>query len=405
MNQHYEFWVKYYECLQEHGKMDKAAADRQNDRIIKNTWERSEDEIPLQEQSLCFRIGYPGLLCGLGYQHAIGNDMKREQSDEKKAVSDIGLGFLFDTVTGLPYIPGSAVKGLLRSAFIQNIDYVCALLEDAGVSMNAEQLHALEISIFGTAHPHDPQKALKKEESVGQDCFLDAWPISPNQKGRLMGIENITPHRADDIEYDGLCSPVPLNLLKILPDVTLQLRYMLKDTILADGLKVDAATKLKLFSSLLCDLGIGAKTNAGFGVLICAEDVKDAKYLRIKEDASHPMKQNNSAAQRTSASVSRRTQDSSNTVISTVRSKAEIKEGMYLRGQVNGIKDGLGAFVTLLPGVSALVHISQISKERVEDVRAYLSVGQEVVVKVVSSFKPGQIALSIKQVPEGMRNG
>ena len=56
-----------------------------------------------------------------------------------------------------------------------------------------------------------------------------------------------------------------------------------------------------------------------------------------------------------------------------------------------------GAFVELEPGVDALLHVSQISRERIEKPSSVLSVGQEVEVKVVD-IKPEdrKISLSMK---------
>ncbi|MEE2652520.1 MAG: S1 RNA-binding domain-containing protein, partial [Pseudomonadota bacterium] len=57
-----------------------------------------------------------------------------------------------------------------------------------------------------------------------------------------------------------------------------------------------------------------------------------------------------------------------------------------------------GAFVNILPGKDGLVHISQISEERVENVSDYLKEGQEVKVKVLDVDQRGRIKLSMKEV-------
>lgn len=75
--------------------------------------------------------------------------------------------------------------------------------------------------------------------------------------------------------------------------------------------------------------------------------------------------------------------------------------------EVNKIYDGkivrivdFGAFVTILPGKDGLVHISQISNQRVADVNEVLSVGQVVKVKVLEIDRQGRIRLSMKEVEE-----
>lgn len=60
-----------------------------------------------------------------------------------------------------------------------------------------------------------------------------------------------------------------------------------------------------------------------------------------------------------------------------------------------------GAFVTILPGKDGLVHVSQISSERVEKVGDKLKEGDLVRVKVLEVDKQGRIRLSIKAVEEG----
>ena len=55
-----------------------------------------------------------------------------------------------------------------------------------------------------------------------------------------------------------------------------------------------------------------------------------------------------------------------------------------------------GAFAEILPGKQGLIHISEISTERVENVESVLSVGDNVEVKVIKVDKQGRIDLSIK---------
>jgi len=81
------------------------------------------------------------------------------------------------------------------------------------------------------------------------------------------------------------------------------------------------------------------------------------------------------------------------------RITAEAEVGQLYKGKVARIVD-FGAFVTILPGKDGLVHISQISSERVEDISEYLEEGQEVVVKVLDLDARGRIKLSIKEVSD-----
>jgi polyribonucleotide nucleotidyltransferase len=76
---------------------------------------------------------------------------------------------------------------------------------------------------------------------------------------------------------------------------------------------------------------------------------------------------------------------------------AEVQVGMIYEGRVAKLMD-FGAFVTILPGKDGLVHISQISHERVENVSDKLSEGETVRVKVLEVDKQGRIRLSMKAV-------
>ena len=76
---------------------------------------------------------------------------------------------------------------------------------------------------------------------------------------------------------------------------------------------------------------------------------------------------------------------------------AEVEVGGIYEGRVSKLMD-FGAFVNILPGKDGLVHISQISDERVENVSDKLSEGEMVKVKVLEIDKQGRIRLSMKAV-------
>jgi len=78
---------------------------------------------------------------------------------------------------------------------------------------------------------------------------------------------------------------------------------------------------------------------------------------------------------------------------------ADVEVGTVYEGRVQKIMD-FGAFVNILPGKDGLVHISQISEERVQNVADELSEGQMVKVKVLEVDKQGRIRLSMKAVEE-----
>ena len=76
---------------------------------------------------------------------------------------------------------------------------------------------------------------------------------------------------------------------------------------------------------------------------------------------------------------------------------ADVEAGTIYEGKVVRLMD-FGAFVNILPGKDGLVHISQISDERVANVSDKLAEGDVVKVKVLEVDKQGRIRLSMKAV-------
>ena len=73
--------------------------------------------------------------------------------------------------------------------------------------------------------------------------------------------------------------------------------------------------------------------------------------------------------------------------------------GMVVKGKVVRIIP-IGAFVELAPGKDGMVHISQVCNERIEAIEPHLSIGQEVIVKVIKIDDKGRVNLTIKGVSD-----
>lgn len=71
--------------------------------------------------------------------------------------------------------------------------------------------------------------------------------------------------------------------------------------------------------------------------------------------------------------------------------------GNIVNGKIIGITN-FGAFVETDDGVRGMIHISEISRSYVEDIKSVLKVGQVVTAKVISVTDDGKIALSLKQL-------
>jgi polyribonucleotide nucleotidyltransferase len=81
----------------------------------------------------------------------------------------------------------------------------------------------------------------------------------------------------------------------------------------------------------------------------------------------------------------------------------KVEEGKIYRGIVKRIAD-FGAFVEILPGTDGLVHISQLSEERVNRVTDVVREGDEIHVKVLEVDRMGKIRLSMKEAIAEMQN-
>ena len=76
---------------------------------------------------------------------------------------------------------------------------------------------------------------------------------------------------------------------------------------------------------------------------------------------------------------------------------ADVEVGRIYEGRVAKLMD-FGAFVTILPGRDGLVHISQISDERVERVSDKLKEGDQIRVKVLEVDRQGRVRLSMRNI-------
>ena len=82
----------------------------------------------------------------------------------------------------------------------------------------------------------------------------------------------------------------------------------------------------------------------------------------------------------------------------------DLEVGAIVAGKVTGITR-FGAFVTIAPGKSGLVHISEIASTYVSEVRDHLTDGQEVTVKILGVDQSGRMNLSIKAAAAAAAGG
>lgn len=233
-----------------------------------------------------FKTSYPGLVLGTGYSHDYKHENKNFTNEAFK------IGFYFDHITGMPIIPGSSIKGLLRSAFPQRIlkettkrsltetyckqreAFIITLLQELKIQEDIN-INALENDIF-----HGMNEQGKPIPLYERNIFFDAIPISilsnnyKDREERLFGNDYITPHKHKDrklANLDPFTNPEPLKFLKVMPSVKYEFRFKLNDRI------ISSKNKEKLFIKILETLGIGAKTNVGYGQLEYIDDLKEGQ--------------------------------------------------------------------------------------------------------------------------------
>ncbi len=170
---------------------------------------------------------YPGLVTGIGISHTT------------KTKGEANWGLQFDHTTGAPIILASTIKGVIKSAF-QHEEYILDILHDImpNNGITKDNIKSISESIFD-----------------GNDIFFDALVVQ-YPEDTLIGEDYITPHK------DVLKNPDPIKFLKVMPNVVFKFCFNLKDND-----KLDAKIKKKLFKQIILDLGLGAKTNVGYGQL------------------------------------------------------------------------------------------------------------------------------------------
>jgi CRISPR-associated protein Cmr6 len=209
--------------------------------------ESNEDEKLLGNLHLKATTTYPGLLLGSGNMHKLPSDIEGQ----------LILGFHFDYTTGLPVIQGSSIKGVLRSAF-EHKEYIQELLDNR---FNSDEIDGIEKEIFDNGDIFFDAVVIKKGSTLLSDDYLaphnNELKVIDQESGEIIeGQEDdyLAPHNNE------LKEPIPLRFLKVSPNVTFRFDFELKDNKF-----LSKEEKKNLFIEILKDLGVGAKTNVGYG--------------------------------------------------------------------------------------------------------------------------------------------
>lgn len=193
---------------------------------------------------------YPGLLIGMSNPTA--NTVQESDNNKNDKNTDFKTGFTFDYISGLPYIPGSSIKGILRDAMRKYQEDVIEYLKEDLES--DDKIADLVKELFGDAQEDEGYSYTNTSK---RDVFLDAVIIEGDNDKYILKDDYITPHS----EFK---DPVPIHILALRPDVKIMFYFIIrKDKI--GGL--DSSKRFNLYKDLLLDLGVGARTNIGYGSL------------------------------------------------------------------------------------------------------------------------------------------
>lgn len=266
-------------------------------KIVNKTAEKDITEL-VNLDKIYFSVNYPGLLIGTGTSiecAPLDKEKKDEEKTDKEKVSkkkvdnEFKTGLSFDYTTGIPYIPGSSIKGILRDFFPKRYKEEDEKIEEKKIEkekLEEEKIEKEKIEeenntktelinqILGKTYTSDDlynimlaifegRKSSKKEKEYlpiyKRDKFIEGRIIvEGNEKIELLYKDYITPHKKI------LENPVPIRILKILPETKIELLFQLYDTEI-DGINMTKEEKLKLFKEIFYLTGIGAKTNVGYG--------------------------------------------------------------------------------------------------------------------------------------------
>jgi CRISPR/Cas system CMR subunit Cmr6 (Cas7 group RAMP superfamily) len=156
------------------------------------------------------------------------------------------VGLEIDPYMNVPIIPASTIKGALRKAY---------------ETLQPKRGWPLPEKIFGSS------RSPEGGGTIGAFIFTDGYPVKAGRGGYVLYPDVITPHYPADLMGELDHEPKPISHLSIAPEtcfgfVVAYKREEITDEILRETIK------------LAIDMGIGARTSAGYGVFELAEGEK-----------------------------------------------------------------------------------------------------------------------------------
>ena len=268
-----------------------------------NNQKNLEDLISIDK--IYFSVNYPGLLIGTG------TTIEYTPFNKEKKDNNFKTGLSFDYTTGLPYIPGSGIKGVIRDFFPQKIEdknysekeklkyqeqneakmeLINQILES---NYSFEEIEKIKESIFDG-------RDFREKENLEEEKFLPIFKRDKFIEGRILVQDGkqildkdyITPHKKI------LENPVPIQILKIVPETEIEILFQLNETKIfkseGNDIIITKEQKKNLFTEILFLTGLGAKTNVGYGhfnVEKSAEIIKKVEQIKKKKEEEKIKKQ------------------------------------------------------------------------------------------------------------------
>jgi CRISPR-associated protein Cmr6 len=154
------------------------------------------------------------------------------------------VGLSFDPIMNLPYIPGSTIKGAIRSVFRELLSSSTLVREGR---CKQESIDDIVDRVFGSSS--------HKKVSIGLVGFTDAYPVSTGNGNMVLEPDVITPHYTctsgkECTEFDVV--PIPIQFLTIAPGTRFKFLMFFNNQLRSGKLGTVSSTKLGKAGKVEC---------------------------------------------------------------------------------------------------------------------------------------------------------
>lgn len=157
---------------------------------------------------------YPGLITGIGVNHQTTLKWMGQSEGKFVQISEFKLGITFDHTTGLPIIPGSSIKGVLRSFFpVMNQNKFCDCYEEK-IDYIAAILHKVHLLVSHLKNEETEKQKIRKDLLINRSgMYADhskdelLSQFKKERENEILNMEGIS-----DEEFDALTSDQALKI-------------------------------------------------------------------------------------------------------------------------------------------------------------------------------------------------